>query len=90
MSDEFDDLDWDEDDNYNRWEYGATIYDSTGNNRNIVARFDSFDEAMLCLPALSRILKKRLFLVNGKPYVKANIPLPDGCSVQDGGILYCL
>lgn len=51
-------------------QYGATIYDG----RKVVAQFDLAEDAIACLPAISRILNCPLRLETNVPRTTCRIP----------------
>lgn len=65
----------------------AHIYRSTGTNKLLLASFDKSVEALMCLPAIGRILQVTVYLESQDDPTKI-IPLPNGCSVEQSGIVF--
>lgn len=66
----------------------AFIYTSvSGSDQSLVAKFSNAEEALMCLPALSRILRQRLYLTSEKSLGIIN-PLPDRCACVNSGVMF--
>lgn len=54
----------------------------------VVAKFERSVEALICLPAIGRLLQCNLFLSSDDGSPSNHISLPYGCSFEQGGIVY--
>ncbi len=60
---------------------------------NVVAAFTDHERAVLCLPAMARILRIALHIEGSKTRPVLRIPLPRGCSIEPreyGGTPPCI